>query len=164
MYYKEELNPNDIDLSDDLYIINSTAADAYLQKVAQQQSHASAYMESRADGDQRQTPIELAASPSGVAYGQSDQTAAEGVSATGTGNYDGRSTSAATHLRWSGQVPPQKWTIFYTKVLSTLVNTGELSLTVSVDAIPTSQVTLQRVETMKAALRELGLQDNVRED
>ena len=39
-------------------------------------------------------------------------------------------------LRWSGEVPAQKWMNFYTKVLSRFATTKSLRLTVAVDVAP----------------------------
>lgn len=60
-------------------------------------------------------------------------------------------------LRWSGQVPPQKWMNFYTKVLAKFVNGGNLTVTVTVSASPAGGVSPQQLEETKSALRELGL-------
>ena len=64
-------------------------------------------------------------------------------------------------LTWKGVVAPQKWTNFYMKVLTKLVSVGELRLDVSVEATPKDGVTDQQIEETKAALRGLGLDDNV---
>ncbi len=47
------------------------------------------------------------------------------------------------------------------KVLTKLVSTGDLKLNVSVEAVPKEGVTDQQVEETKAALRGLGLEDDV---
>ena len=60
-------------------------------------------------------------------------------------------------LRWSGEVPPQKWMHFYSKVLAKFVNSGGLSVRVSVEVSPDGGVTPEQMEEMKAALREMGL-------
>jgi hypothetical protein len=67
-------------------------------------------------------------------------------------------------LMWSGEVTPQKWMNFYTKVLTKFVKTGSLKLDVSIEATPKDGVAEQQVEETKAALRELGLNDNVHTD
>ncbi len=64
-------------------------------------------------------------------------------------------------LVWSGEVAPQKWTNLYMKVLTKFVSSGELNLRVSIRAKPQGGVTKQQVEETKAALRGLGLNDNV---
>ena len=66
-------------------------------------------------------------------------------------------------VRWSGDVPPQKWMNLYTKVLTRLVTAGDLSLRVSIEASPEGGLSRQQVDEMKAALRGLGLSDDVKE-
>jgi hypothetical protein len=64
-------------------------------------------------------------------------------------------------MAWKGSVPPQKWMNFYTKVLSPLVTTPGLRLEVDFD-VPAGDAPLDaKVEAAKAALRELGLSDDV---
>jgi hypothetical protein len=64
-------------------------------------------------------------------------------------------------LIWSGEVTPQKWMNFYTKVLTKFVKSGSLELNVSIKATPKGGVADQQIEETKAALRELGLNDKV---
>ena len=64
-------------------------------------------------------------------------------------------------LRWSGDVPPQKWMNFYTKVLAKYATTGGLKLRVSFEVSPEGGLLPQRLEETKAVLRELGLVDDV---
>ena len=73
-------------------------------------------------------------------------------------------TKQPTRLTWSGEMPPQKWTNFYMKVLTKLVSGGNLRLNVAVEAVRSSGVTEQLIEEMKAALRGLGLQHDVSSD
>jgi hypothetical protein len=63
---------------------------------------------------------------------------------------------------WSGEVSPQKWMNLYTKVLTRFVKDGDLKLTVNIEASPKSGTTEQQMEETKAALRELGLSDDVK--
>jgi len=75
----------------------------------------------------------------------------------------GTPTPPQTHgtLRWSGDVPPQKWMHFYSKVLAKFVNKDGLNIRVGVDVAPDGGVSPQQVEEMKSALRELGLDTKV---
>jgi hypothetical protein len=65
-----------------------------------------------------------------------------------------------TTISWSGEVTPQKWTNFYMKVLSKLVQDGDLRLNVTVEASPRSNVQ-QKAQEIKMALRELGLNEDL---
>jgi hypothetical protein len=65
-------------------------------------------------------------------------------------------------LSWSGEVSPQKWMNFYTKVLTRFVKTDNLKITVSFEASSKEGISEQQIEETKAALRELGLDDNLK--
>jgi hypothetical protein len=67
----------------------------------------------------------------------------------------------AKGLRWSGDVPAQKWMNFYTKVLAKYATAGEMKLTVSVEVRPEDGLATHKLEETKASLRELGLNDDV---
>lgn len=64
-------------------------------------------------------------------------------------------------LLWTGEIPPQKWMNVYTKVLSGFARNGGLKLTLNVEITSEEGISEQRIEEMKAALRELGLNDDV---
>lgn len=65
-------------------------------------------------------------------------------------------------LAWTGQVPPQKWMNFYTKVLSKFAAGKGLKITLNVEISPDDGVSKQKVEETKVALRELGLDDDIK--
>lgn len=50
---------------------------------------------------------------------------------------------------------------FYTKILSRFATGGGLKLSVTVDVAPTGGTTAGKLEETKAALRELGLSEDV---
>jgi hypothetical protein len=64
-------------------------------------------------------------------------------------------------MRWTGEIPPQKWMNFYTKVLSRFASSKGLKLTISIEVSPEGGISKQKVEETKTALRELGLNDDV---
>ncbi|BBO89904.1 ATP-binding protein [Desulfosarcina ovata] len=64
-------------------------------------------------------------------------------------------------MKWSGEIPPQKWMNFYTKVLSKLVSAGGLKITVNVESSPEGGLGERQTDDIRAALRGLGLNDNV---
>jgi hypothetical protein len=67
----------------------------------------------------------------------------------------------ASILRWTGDVPQQKWMNFYTKVLSKFASARGLKLTVKVEASPEGGVSKQKLDETKSSLRELGLNEDV---
>ena len=62
---------------------------------------------------------------------------------------------------WEGEIPHQKWTQFYNRILSKFAVRKGLKLAVAVDI---SDATKEEVEEMRTALRELGLGDDVNID
>ena len=67
-------------------------------------------------------------------------------------------------VRWSGEVPSQKWMNFYTRVLSKFATGSGLRVTIRVEAAPEGGVSEQKVEETRSALRELGLNDMLDSD
>lgn len=69
-------------------------------------------------------------------------------------------------LFWAGELPSQKWTNFYMKVLSKFTaNQGykmTLRVEVTVEATGDNQLSDQKIEEVKMALRELGLDDDIK--
>jgi hypothetical protein len=66
-----------------------------------------------------------------------------------------------TCIRWKGDVPPQKWMNFYTKVLSKFATQDGLKIGLDVEIAPTGGVSVQRVDEIRVALRELGVVDDL---
>ena len=72
-----------------------------------------------------------------------------------------RAQTQPDSLTWSGDVPPQKWMNFYTKVLTKLGVGKDLRLNVKVECSPEGGLTRNKIEEIKSALRELGLDDKI---
>ena len=66
-------------------------------------------------------------------------------------------------FRWTGEITPQKWMNFYTKVLARFAATKGLKLTLTVDVNPEGGVSKATIEEMKVALRELGMSEEIDE-
>ena len=68
-------------------------------------------------------------------------------------------------ITWSGIIPPQKWTNFYMKVLTKFASNQDLDLRLKVEITVEAQgdghLADQKIEEIKIALRELGLNDDV---
>lgn len=129
------LRPGDVEISDDVFIVKREVAETY---------HAG-----------RAVPPE--ARPVGASAGLA--TAARPVS-------EPPATPASAQRKiarmvWEGDVPPQKWMNFYTKVLSRFVTDGGLSVSLQVYVEPAGGVAPQKIDETKVALRELGLSDHV---
>ncbi|MER3544747.1 MAG: AAA family ATPase [Chloroflexota bacterium] len=60
-------------------------------------------------------------------------------------------------LSWEGELPPQKWTNFYMKVLTRFATDPSLRLHIRFEMAPDAGITHMQLEEIKAALQELGL-------
>jgi len=67
------------------------------------------------------------------------------------------SVSPRRRLSWEGELPPQKWTNFYMKVLTRFATDPSLRLRVYFEVTPEMGITPNQIEEIEAALRELGL-------
>jgi hypothetical protein len=74
----------------------------------------------------------------------------------------GAAAGGGALIRWSGEIPPRKWTTFYTKVISKVANTPGLTLHVRFEAAAEEGTATSKVEEIKAALRDLGLDEDVK--
>lgn len=158
-HYKQPLAVHDVEISDDMFIITAATAESY---VASQQ---------RRDPE---VPAPTIARPSvreqsGSSYGQAatdgDQRIKDQVASVTTidttPEHRPDSDTQITGMEWAGTLPPQKWTTFYTRVLTKLVNAGQLNLAVRVNFSAPNGLSPQKIEEIKLALRELGLPDQI---
>jgi hypothetical protein len=141
--FERTISTADIEISEEMFIITKEAADAYRKESAGPSSVAL-------------TP------PASVSDAGGTPETKSNAETPGTFELTGEQIPLPkTRLKWSGEIPPQKWMNFYTKVLAKLgVNSG-LTLTVTVDCNPPGGVSPQKTEEIKSALRELGLNDRM---
>jgi hypothetical protein len=130
----------DIEISEDMYIIQKSVAEQYrdTQTVP-------------VVGPQPGIELPTATTPSGQPSSQPGDL------------FGGKKGEEKTFslLRWVGEVTPQKWMNFYTKVLSRFVTGGGLKLKVEIEVKSEDGVSQQKVEQTKVALRELGLNEDI---
>ena len=144
----QSLSVSEIEFSEDMFVITAETAKEYLatQKTA-------ADTASTSDGGQPGNPS-LPTTPTGSPTGQT-------VSGGDEQSEPPVVPVKASKLTWSGDVPPQRWMNFYTKILSRFAGTTGLKLTIQVEVTPPDGVSRQTVEDTQNALRELGLKDDV---
>lgn len=150
--FKQGINPSDIEFSDDMFVVTGEIAQAYLDDEKQ---GVSPITDVTGDGATGGTGAPGGASPtvSGGATGQPQPVPTKPITA---------STNVAG-FKWAGEVPPQKWMNFYTKVLSRFAATSGLKLTIQVEVTPPDGLSKQTLEETQSALRELGLDDRITE-
>lgn len=64
-------------------------------------------------------------------------------------------------ISWQGDVPPQKWMNFYTKVLTRFASSRDLKLTVRFEVPADGDQGRTKADETRAGLKELGLEDDV---
>lgn len=143
-HWKSTLSSFDVELSDDMYIIQRDTAEAYRTR----STSASAPGPSSAP----LTPPTFGA-PAGTSVSSSPGASASSQPATASAGF--------RRVTWNGDIPPQKWMNFYTKVLSKFATQLGLKIGLRVEISPEDGVSTQRVDEIKTALRELSLPDDV---
>jgi hypothetical protein len=84
------------------------------------------------------------------------------ITAGGDDDDDGsKQPTARKVVRWEGDVPPQKWMNFYTKVLSRFASTQGLQLRVSFEAPADDEQSQAKADEARSGLKELGLDDDI---
>ncbi len=136
--FNQALMTADVEFSEEMFIVTKETAETYLKTRASSPASATAPVPS--------APIPAAA---GTAV------PVDLIPPTSP------ASSTASGLTWTGEIPPQKWMNFYTKVLSKFATARGLKLTVKVEVLPEGGVSKQKLDETKSALRELGLNDDV---
>ncbi|MBI3184665.1 MAG: ATP-binding protein [Myxococcales bacterium] len=147
--YKRSLAAADIEFADDVYLIARERADEYLAKKAVPTAPTGAPQPTLTSGGTTGGTV-----PAGAPTG----TTTEPTGGTSEPPPPGLEIAG---FRWTGEISPQKWMNFYTKVLSRFATAGGLKLTVTVDVTPPGGATISKMDETKVALRELGLPEDI---
>jgi hypothetical protein len=155
-FYNQSIIPADIEISEDRYIIKAEVAEEY--KKAQIQPPAPP------NDPLTLVPEPIPTKPTNT-NNEPNQPATSGVDSP----VDTSTPVVANPIRtikklsWTGEITWNLWMNFYTKILTKHARGSQLKLTVSIEVTPADGVTPEQTEEMRVALRELGLNDNVRE-
>lgn len=197
-YFNESINPSDVEISDDMYIITAEEAKKHIEppkltKIEITPTHISlepgksfAFLAKGYDQHDRSMKIEdifwrcsggkvdtTGVFVAGDIEGKYQITAiAKDIASSADITVskeirvkerpeEGESKDIYSKVSWQGEIQPQKWMNFYTKVLSKFATATGLKITLKVEIAPSEGVSKQKVEDTKVALRELGLDDNV---
>jgi hypothetical protein len=143
--FNTALMPNEVEFSEDVFIISKETADAHLKAKASAEKASerpTGKTEQPGETDSSKTPQPTPQHPI-------------------PGDTDDGSGKTARKIVWRGEIPAQKWSNFYLKVISKLAASKGLKLSVTLEASPDGGVAPHRVEEIKMALRELGLGDEI---
>lgn len=145
--YSTGLNPSDVEISEDVFIVTQATADKY-----------------KKEQETAFTPTLPPAGP-GILYGKPGAAAPPSqVPPTPSPELAPPAVPPPTTqlMFWAGEIPPQKWMNFYTKVLAKFANTKGLKIAINFQVSSEEGVSKQKLEETRNALRELGLDDNVK--
>jgi uncharacterized protein DUF499 len=148
--FANSLSNSEVEISDDVFIISKETATAYLQAEATKPAPSNEPVIGTPD------------------VGQSGETLTNGGGVNVWPVLDpadpsklGQATTAS-RITWTGEIPAQKWTNFYTKVLTKYSSGKGLKLMLQLEVSPENGISLQKIEETKLALRELGLTDDLK--
>ncbi len=140
--YKRPVMLEQIELSEDMYVIRSADAEQYLMTPAPLPAPLSASL-----------PMPKAVPPMGNNEEQSQPEAVQGNLSLESG---------PAGFSWEGDITPQKWMNFYMKILAPFVTGGGIKLKVHVDVAPAEGISEGKIDEVRTALRELGMSEEIR--
>jgi hypothetical protein len=155
-YYKDPLGPADVEITDDMVVIRRETAEAYLLQQAEA-------VGSDATAVNEPTPSLVEEETGGggeTAVGPSTVTRVEPKPELVVGPSPGPEPGIE-QLTWDGEIAAQQWVNFYMKVLAKFAANQAMKLTLHVEIGGDGPISPQKVAEMRAALRELGLPDEV---
>jgi hypothetical protein len=140
-FFNQALMTSDIEFSEDMFLLTKETAEAYLKAKAT-------------------PPVSLPEPKPGEPGEKPKPPTAETEDKKGPEPKKPEQLTFAT-MAWTGEVPPQKWMKFYTAVLSKFAAGKGLKLKLSVEVSPEGGISKQKIDETKAALRELGMSDDL---
>ncbi|MEW5890309.1 MAG: DUF499 domain-containing protein [Pseudomonadota bacterium] len=145
--FNQSVSPADIEFSDDMFIVTAETARAYL--------------EGQTTPPPVGVPAEGCSTGAGIGAGGGVKQSGTPIEPQPAATPPVAGPAKIAGIRWFGEVPPQKWMNFYTKVLSRFAATPGLRLAIEVEVRPPDGLSKQALEETQNALRELGLDDPV---
>lgn len=147
--FERTLNAADIEISDEMFVITKETADAYREA------------QKRPELEPLTATLPQTSGPVPSVVGPGIQGMLPSLGETPSEAPSIAKPIPPSSIRWAGEVPAQKWMNFYTKVLTRLGIGARLKLTVSVDYQIDGEVPPQKLDEVRAALKELGLNDQL---
>jgi hypothetical protein len=161
--FATELRPNEIEFSDDMFIISKETAENYIaSKAAAPLVEVTIEELEETNGKTESTREDTGSLSAIVRDGRAEplSTQATAVS-TQTVATESVQDETVCKLAWSGEIPALKWMNFYNKVLSRFITSGGVKLTLQMEISPEKGISRQKIDETRIALRELGLNDDL---
>ncbi|MBI5093542.1 MAG: ATP-binding protein [Candidatus Hydrogenedentes bacterium] len=150
-YYCEELGLVDVEISEDMFVVTKEVAERYKKSLSSPPPKEAPAPKPGYEEAAPEPAVQVSAGKPDP-YVPGAQVDLPKVPEIKTG---------VSMVRWKGQVPPQKWMNFYTKVLSQYAASKGLKISLDVEVGPDGGLTKHQMDEFKTALRELGLPDDV---
>lgn len=141
--YNMGITASEVEISDDVFIVKKETAEEFVKSQQTPQTPTEQPLESVTDGTA--PPSTEGTQPTDRLFETSPREVGDKVS----------------KITWSGEVPPQKWSTFYNRVLAKFAVGQGLKLRVNIEISPEDGVSKQKIDETKASLRELGLDDDL---
>ncbi len=140
--HAQGLDRTDVEISNDMYIITKETAEAYKRsKEIPKDKKTQDYASIKKPDEAEKVPEKVQEEPT------DDFPKKKGI----------------TRIEWTGDVPPQKWMNFYTKVLSRFAADSKITINLNVQIGKNEGISSRKIEETKSALKELGLDDKIEE-
>ena len=152
------LSARDVEISNDMFIITKDTAEAYMKaKSVPPPSQPVKPVEPPTI----EKPYPTGGKPDvpGPHEGGQEQPAS-----TTSKQPDAKPQQLPLALKWEGDIPAQKWMNFYMRALTGFATNKGLKLRVSVKLNDEAGISQQKIDEMRAALKELGLSGDVEAD
>src|SRR5581483_5037364 len=161
--FATELRPNEIEFSDDMFIISKETAENYIASKAaaplvEVTVEEQVETNGKTDAAREDTGVLTGTVRTGNADSPSTQTAAVSTQPVATESVQ---DETICKLAWSGEIPTLKWMNFYNKVLSRFITGGGVKLTLQMEISPEKGISRQKIDEARIALRELGLNEDL---
>lgn len=170
--YKTPAQPDDIAISEDMYIIPGEAAEAYLAALAAAEAARQAEREAGAKklsnghgsytGEEGGDAGETDRPTTAGGDAETATSAGDGEQPADTGGDDPPAAGKQTRIVWEGDLPHQKWMNFYMKALTRFTSDHTVTLHLRVEIVNGDGISAQKIAEMQVALRELGLEETTK--
>lgn len=77
---------------------------------------------------------------------------------------EGEKSSIKKHLKWQGEIPYLKWMNFYQKIIAKQVGSSDIKISIDLDLINNAGFSIQNMEELQIALKELGVKNDINID
>jgi hypothetical protein len=161
-FYNVELGPNDVEFSEEMFIITRETAESYITARTASLVEVAVGLSDGTDG-LTGTMREETGSQARVARGgiATFALAQESVVSTQALTIESVPDEPVYQLAWSGEISPLKWMTFYSKVLARFITDSSVKLTVQMEILPNKSISKQKIDETRMALRELGLNEDL---